>query len=44
VAAIPRLEEINRARCRRWIETRFTIEKMVDGYIEVYRRIIEGLQ
>jgi len=44
VAAIPRLEEINRGRCRRWIETRFTIEKMVDGYIEVYRRIIEGLQ
>lgn len=44
VAAIGRLEQIDRRRCRQWVEERFTVERMVDGYINVYRRMIEGLQ
>jgi len=41
VAAIGRLSEINRGDCRQWIETHFSVERMVDDYIKVYEDIIE---
>jgi len=44
VAAVGRLEEIDRRRCREWVEERFTLEKMVDGYIDAYRNVIAGDQ
>jgi glycosyltransferase involved in cell wall biosynthesis len=42
VAAIERIPEINRADCRQHVEEKFTVERMVAGYIEVYRKILEG--
>jgi len=39
-AAVERLDRIDRARCRAWVEERFTDERMVEEYLEVYRKII----
>ncbi|WP_315762105.1 glycosyltransferase family 4 protein [Sphingomonas sp. Y38-1Y] len=40
VAAVDRLGEIDRAACRRAVEQRFSVERMVDRYIELYREIL----
>ena len=37
VAAVPRLASIDRAFCREHVEKHFSIERMVDRYIEAYR-------
>ncbi|PZU10907.1 glycosyltransferase family 4 protein [Sphingomonas sp.] len=39
VAAIGRVEQINRAACRAAAEKRFSIDTMVNSYLEVYRQI-----
>ena len=36
-----RLKELSRRRCRSWVEENFTVEKMVKGYLEVYRQVLE---
>ena len=40
VQAIGRLGEIDRAACRRAVERRFTVERMADAYLALYRRIL----
>lgn len=35
--AVRRLDRIDRAKCRREVEARFTVERMVDGYEALYR-------
>jgi glycosyltransferase involved in cell wall biosynthesis len=40
VAAIPRLSEIDRAACRRAVAERFTVGRMADEYLALYRRIL----
>ena len=40
VAAIDRLGEIDRRACRRAVEQRFTVERMADEYLALYRRIL----
>ena len=40
VEAIGRIGEIDRKACRRHVEEHFTVEKMVDGYEEVYAKIL----
>jgi len=30
------IEELDRARCRAWVEERFSLEQMVDGYEQLY--------
>ena len=42
VEAIGRLGEIDRAACRRAVEERFTVERMADDYLALYRRILAG--
>ena len=42
VEAINRIGEIDRENCRKHIEENFTVEKMVEGYEEVYKRVLEG--
>jgi glycosyltransferase involved in cell wall biosynthesis len=42
VAAIGRLGEIDRAACRRAVEHRFTVGRMADDYLALYRRILAG--
>ena len=39
VAAIGRLGEIDRTACRRAVEERFTVDRMADEYLALYRRI-----
>jgi glycosyltransferase involved in cell wall biosynthesis len=40
--AITRIGEIDRAACRRAVEARFTVERMADRYLDLYREILEG--
>jgi glycosyltransferase involved in cell wall biosynthesis len=40
VEAIKRVGEIDRAACRKHVEEKFTIEKMVEGYEAVYKKIL----
>lgn len=40
IAAIPKAAEINRATCRGYISDRFSVQRMTDGYEEVYQRVL----
>lgn len=40
VAAVERIPEIDRRTCRRRVEERFSVEAMVDGYLQAYRAIL----
>jgi glycosyltransferase involved in cell wall biosynthesis len=40
-ASVARLHEIDRATCRRHVERRFTVERMIDKYVHVYEQIIQ---
>jgi glycosyltransferase involved in cell wall biosynthesis len=40
VEAVKRIDEIDRAECRRHVERRFSVERMADDYEAVYRRLI----
>lgn len=40
VSALHKIPEINRQDCRSTVEQKFSVEKMVDNYIEVYKQII----
>lgn len=38
---VDRIEDINRADCRQTVEDRFTVDRMVEQYIEVYSQMME---
>lgn len=40
VAAIDRIGEIDRAACRKAVQDRFTVDRMADQYLELYRRLL----
>ena len=40
IAAVGRLDEIDRAACRAAVARRFSVERMADAYIALYRRIL----
>ena len=40
IAAIERADTIDRAACRRAVADRFSIDRMADAYIALYRRIL----
>ncbi len=42
LAALRQIPAIDRRACRRWVEQRFSRERMVDDYIAVYRRVLAG--
>jgi len=42
VTALGRLDRIDRAACRAHVEARFSVDRMVDGYLEVYRSLVGG--
>ena len=42
VAAIERIGEIDRSACRRHVERHFTVDRMADRYLELYRRLLSG--
>lgn len=39
-AALRRIPDIDRRRCRAHVEAHFTVERMVDQYLEVYQKIL----
>lgn len=41
VAAVKRVDLLDRARCRRHVEERFSVQVMADRYEAVYRRLLE---
>ncbi len=41
VRALKKIPEIDRQACRNTVEQKFTVEKMVDNYIQVYKKIID---
>jgi mannose-6-phosphate isomerase-like protein (cupin superfamily) len=41
IHSVTQLQEIDRTYCRRRVEENFTIDRMVDEYIEVYEQILE---
>ena len=42
IAAIERSGEIDRAACRKAVEQRFTVDRMADQYLDLYRRVLGG--
>ncbi len=42
VAAVGRLDELDRARCRRDAEARFSAAAMADSYERVYQQLVDG--
>ncbi len=40
VKAIKKIDQIDRKECRKWVEDKFTIEKMVDNYEKVFQKIV----
>lgn len=38
--AVNRVKSINRRYCREWATTKFSRQKMIDGYLSVYKKII----
>ncbi|ACA59375.1 glycosyltransferase family 4 protein [Candidatus Desulforudis audaxviator] len=41
-AAVEKVQLIDRARCRREVERRFTADRMVDDYLRVYEQVVQG--
>lgn len=40
LAAVQEIDKIDRRACRRWVEEKFTIDKMVEGYEQVYQKVV----
>jgi mannose-6-phosphate isomerase-like protein (cupin superfamily) len=41
VEALGKIPELDRGACRRWVENRFSRERMVNDYLDVYKMILE---
>lgn len=41
VSAIAKVSDLNRFTCREYVQNRFSLQAMTDGYEEVYRQILE---
>ena len=41
IEAVARIKEIDRADCRRHVERHFTVDRMIDEYIQVYEMILQ---
>src|SRR6476646_9513523 len=42
VAAVERIEQFDRRRCREAFEQRFTVARMAQDYVAVYRKVCKG--
>ncbi|MFX0186450.1 MAG: glycosyltransferase family 4 protein [Candidatus Hodarchaeota archaeon] len=40
VSSLKRIESINRNECRKWVEKKFSVDRMVEDYIQVYKKIL----
>lgn len=43
IETINKIESISRKRCNEWAKSNFSLEKMVDSYINVYKRILKSI-
>ena len=41
VEVLPEIKNIDRHYCREWSYSRFSIDTMIDGYIDVYNKVLE---
>ena len=41
IEAVTRIKEIDRTDCRRHVERHFTVDRMIDEYIQVYEMILQ---
>ena len=41
IEAVARIEDIDRADCRRRVERHFTVDRMIDDYLQVYETVLE---
>jgi glycosyltransferase involved in cell wall biosynthesis/quercetin dioxygenase-like cupin family protein len=39
--AVAKVKRLDRFQCRKWVEERFTVNRMVEDYLRVYERIME---
>ena len=37
-----RVASVDRAHCRSWVQQRFSVEQMVEGYEQLYRKATHG--
>jgi glycosyltransferase involved in cell wall biosynthesis len=44
VAALGSIGMIQRGRCREWVRSEFSVERMVDGYEELYEEVVRRYQ
>ncbi|HEX5607296.1 MAG TPA: glycosyltransferase family 4 protein [Candidatus Binatia bacterium] len=42
VAAMQRLDALDRGRCRAWVREHFSVEQMIDGYEILYKNVVRG--
>jgi glycosyltransferase involved in cell wall biosynthesis len=42
IETVARIKEIDRAYCRRHVERHFTVDRMIDEYIQVYEMILDS--
>jgi len=40
VAGVARVNKLERAECRRWVEEHFSIDRMVEDYLQIYEKIV----
>jgi glycosyltransferase involved in cell wall biosynthesis len=40
IESVPRIKEIDRATCRRHVERHFTVDRMINEYVQVYEMIL----
>jgi len=41
---VPELQSLNRQLCRTWVEEKFSLKRMTEDYIDVYRQLAGGAQ
>jgi glycosyltransferase involved in cell wall biosynthesis len=42
IESVARIEKIDREACRLHVERHFTVERMIDEYLQVYEMILQG--
>ncbi|MBT8331103.1 MAG: glycosyltransferase, partial [Deltaproteobacteria bacterium] len=42
IETVGRIKEIDRANCRRHVERHFTVDRMINEYIQVYKMILDA--
>jgi glycosyltransferase involved in cell wall biosynthesis len=41
IRCVARIKEIDRASCRKTVEKRFTVDRMVERYLVVYKEVLK---